>query len=94
MSETIHSAPNGEPAIHSPYESYSLLRESIDAAHDDSLSVEVFTDRYWQSVKKGDADAQLETLSAVYQNAIGAVCCYIQTAKLALKAIEALKGDR
>ncbi len=77
---------------HSSHESYSILREEVDEAHDESVGVEVFTDRYWKSVKADDEPEQEANLLAVYQKATLAASEYIQTAAMAIKALRTLKG--
>ena len=80
-----HASQLYGPQCSSAHEGYAVLKEECDEAHDEVIALDLFTDRFWKSVKTNDTDSQLENLEAIYKKSILAACEYIQTAAMALK---------
>lgn len=78
----------------SSHESYAVLKEEADEAHDETINVSILVDRYWESVKTNDTEKQAEYLKEVYMHSLLAACEYIQTAAMAHKAILTIDNTR
>lgn len=78
----------------SSHESYAVLREEVDEARAECINTELFTDKYWDAVKRDDTDQQRLFLEGVQQKAMLAACEFIQTAAMALKALKTINGGK
>ena len=81
------------PVNHSGHESYSILKEECEEAHDECIQTELYLDRYWKSIKQDDYQYQIENLKAIQHKSLLAACEFIQTAAMATKALETIKQN-
>lgn len=73
---------------HSDHESYAVLREEIEEAHEEMINVELFSGRLWDLTKNNASpEAKREVYTNIYNTALNLAVEAIQTAAMARKGI-------